>query len=408
LFENIYRRNRTIQQQMSAAFAESRSRYLEHLTAQGYARASLREVAREICGVAERLDPSSEKVNRTTIEAIVDEWMQAEKRTSRGVRIRIINGAISWLRFSGMLDEKPSWMPFSRNIERFTRYMQDERGLAAATIYSNLKTIDSFLSWFAEEKPALSDANIVDIDRYLACKGREVWKRRTVARVAQTLRLFFGYAEQSGWCSPGIATGIDIPRIYGHENVPLGPSWEQVRALIATTDTVTPRNLRDRACLLLFAVYGLRCSEVRQLRLDDIDWQHDRLTVKRAKSRRTQEFPLTQEVGNAIIRYIREVRPRCAYREIFLALKAPWRPITAAQFYYGIRERIDALGIKLVHRGPHALRHACATHLMTEGLSLKEIGDHLGHNCADSTRIYAKVDIAGLREVAEFSLGGLQ
>jgi integrase/recombinase XerD len=63
--------------------------------------------------------------------------------------------------------------------------------------------------------------------------------------------------------------------------------------------------------------------------------------------------------------------------------------------------------VPLAHYGPHALRHACASHLMEQGLSLKEIGDHLGHRLPDTTRIYAKVDLAGLRRVADFDLGGL-
>lgn len=69
--------------------------------------------------------------------------------------------------------------------------------------------------------------------------------------------------------------------------------------------------------------------------------------------------------------------------------------------------RMSLLGISAPHTGPHSLRHACATHLVTEGLSLKEIGDHLGHRSSLSTRIYAKVDLPGLREVAAFDLGGL-
>jgi site-specific recombinase XerD len=69
--------------------------------------------------------------------------------------------------------------------------------------------------------------------------------------------------------------------------------------------------------------------------------------------------------------------------------------------------RLRRLGVELPHHGPHALRHACATHLLAEGLSLKEIGDHLGHSDPDATRIYAKVDIAGLRQVANMDLGGL-
>ncbi|MER9121216.1 tyrosine-type recombinase/integrase [Mesorhizobium sp. M0954] len=59
------------------------------------------------------------------------------------------------------------------------------------------------------------------------------------------------------------------------------------------------------------------------------------------------------------------------------------------------------------HHGPHCLRHACATRLVATGLSLKEIGDHLGHRSAYATRVYAKVDLTGLREVADFDLRGL-
>ncbi len=69
--------------------------------------------------------------------------------------------------------------------------------------------------------------------------------------------------------------------------------------------------------------------------------------------------------------------------------------------------RLRALGIESPHRGPHSLRHACAGHLMAERFSLKEVGDHLGHRSAYATRTYAKVDLAGLREVANFGLGGL-
>ena len=68
---------------------------------------------------------------------------------------------------------------------------------------------------------------------------------------------------------------------------------------------------------------------------------------------------------------------------------------------------LHALGVTLPHYGPHALRHACATHLLAQGLSLKEIGDHLGHQSPQTTRIYAKVDLAGLRAVGDFDLEGL-
>ena len=142
-----------------------------------------------------------------------------------------------------------------------------------------------------------------------------------------------------------------------------------------------------------------------RLTLDDIDWERDILHVTRAKQRCKQDYPLSTEVGNAILRYLREVRTPCASRRLFLTLKAPLGPLAPNGLHHAVASPLQALGIRSPRRGPHALRHACAAHLLGQGLSLKEIGDHLGHRSPSATRTYAKVDLVGLREVAEFSLG---
>ena len=113
-------------------------------------------------------------------------------------------------------------------------------------------------------------------------------------------------------------------------------------------------------------------------------------------------------VGDAVLRYLKEVRPRSTHQEVFLTLRPPFRPLGTAAVGSVADRRLHALGISLPHYGSHILRHACATHLLGEGFSLKEIGDHLGHRDPDTTRIYAKVNLTALRQVAEFDLGGLQ
>ena len=75
--------------------------------------------------------------------------------------------------------------------------------------------------------------------------------------------------------------------------------------------------------------------------------------------------------------------------------------------YATVATRVRALNIEVQHKGPHCLRHACASRLLAEGCNLKEIGDHLGHKSVAATRVYAKVDLLGLREVAAFDLRGL-
>jgi integrase len=143
-------------------------------------------------------------------------------------------------------------------------------------------------------------------------------------------------------------------------------------------------------------VFVFRSGEVRQLRLDDLDWEGELIRLRRPKQRRTQVFPLSRAVGDAILRYLKEVRPRTSYREVFLACNAPLRPLRDAALREAVALRLRSLGVSLRHYGPHALRHACATHLLEQGHSMKEIGDYLGHSCPELTYVYAKVNLAGL------------
>ena len=92
---------------------------------------------------------------------------------------------------------------------------------------------------------------------------------------------------------------------------------------------------------------------------------------------------------------------------MFLTLRAPFRPLSPGGLYHVTSSRLTALGSPTPHRGPHALRHACAMRLVAAGCSLKVIGDHLGHRSTSATRLYAKVDLAALREVAALELGGV-
>ena len=143
------------------------------------------------------------------------------------------------------------------------------------------------------------------------------------------------------------------------------------------------------------------------MRLDDVDWRKRIIRVHRLKRREPQLYPLVASVAEALARYIDTVRPKSPHREIFLGLQSPQRPLTRGAVYHVVSRQFLSLGIQIAHRGPHALRHACATRLMADGLTLKEIGDHLGHRSTSATSIYAKVNLAALREVADFDLGYL-
>ena len=186
-----------------------------------------------------------------------------------------------------------------------------------------------------------------------------------------------------------------------------------LRSLHCFGTAANPQNdlsikLRAKALLLLFTVYGLRSSEVINLRLEDFDWQSEVFTVRRAKHGGTQQYPIQYEVGEAILKYLQYARPRVNSRHVFLGERRPWGPLLHATVWRTTSRRMRALGIEIDRLGPHALRHACATRLLQKGSSHKEIADFLGHRDTKSVSIYAKFDTAGLRKVAAFGLTGLQ
>ncbi len=359
-------------------------------------------------------DRPGELISRAEIEAEADRWANREPKppnmkAARLSWLRFHGHAIRWLGFLGRLQPPASApRPYAEHIGQFTDYMLRERGLSPRTADYRCRTIQEFLSRVDEAGLRLDALTVAQVDDLLAKKVRdEGYARVTVQTCASTLRAFFRYAEGRGWCRPGLAAAIMAPRVFPYESLPVGLSWDDVNRVLAAAQGDRPVDIRDRALLLLLAVYGLRASEVVGLRLEDFDWEREMLTVTHGKRQKPRTYPLCRPVGDAVLRYLREVRPVSGRREVFLTLRAPFRPLPWRGLGQAVSRRLHALGVTLPHYGPHALRHACATHLLAQGLSLKEIGDHLGHQSPETTRIYAKVDLVGLRAVGDFDLEDL-
>jgi len=414
MFETLFLYPAIVARHRSGPFVEARERFLNHRASQGLARATLQRYARELLVVAERIDIIGEAIEPSAIEAAADRWAREQRQRQRVHGLRwsrelFVQTATDWLYFLGRLEvPKPKIVPFANQLADFAAYRLDERSLSPATIRNQNWHVEKFLGWLGERNRSFADVSLEDVDAFLSDKGRQGWCRVSVATSAKALRSFFHHAAVRGWCAASIGAGIDGPRLFQHEGLPVGPSWSDVQRLIASAGGNSARDIRDRAILILLATYGLRSGEVAGLRLEDVNWESELVSVARPKQRRAQQYPLVSEAGEAILRYLQEVRPRCAQREIFLTLKAPFRRLSQGGLYHLVSARLGALGIHVPRRGPHSLRHACAGHLKAGGFSLKEIGDHLGHRSAYATRIYAKVDLVGLREVANFDLGVLR
>jgi site-specific recombinase XerD len=416
MFEQLFPHPHARARHRDGPLAEERRRYLEYCAAQRMAVRTLRGIAIYTLVVARVLrldDRPGELITAGEIEAAANRWA-TRRSTPPGRRVReaarrlFQRHALRWLLFLGRLQPPATApRPYAEQVAQFTDYQLRERGLSPSTVERDRRALHQFLAQLEQAGRRLRTLSITQLDELLATKvSAGKWTRRYVSTWVSILRPFLRFAEGRGWCRPGLAAALRAPCVFRHEVLPVGPSWEDVKRLLAAAEGRRPVDIRDRAVLLLLAVYGLRAGEVAALSLGDFDWAREVLTVTRGKSQRPRVYPLSRPVGDAVLRYLREVRPRCDRREVFLTLCAPYRPM---DFALGamVQRRLRALGLALPRYGPHALRHACATHLLAQGLSLKEIGDHLGHRSPEATCVYAKVDLAALRAVANFSLEGL-
>ncbi|MBW4028053.1 MAG: tyrosine-type recombinase/integrase [Acidobacteria bacterium] len=297
---------------------------------------------------------------------------------------------------------------FHEQTHAFAHALRVQEGFSTSTARTYSNRVQLFLTWLGAQGGNLQTVSFADLDCFFAEKRAEGRRPSGIANQCDAMRCFFRFAELRGWCTPDLALALRGPRIGEDEPRPTGPTWTQVRHLLKLAEGSEPEQLRAKALLLLLTVYGLRSSEVINLRLDDFDWKSEVFTVRRAKHGGTQQFPIQYEVGEAILKYLRYARPRVDSRHVFLGERRPWGPMLHGTVWRTTSRRMRTLGIELAHLGPHSLRHACATRLLQKGSSLQEIADFLGHRNTKTVGIYAKFDMRGLHKVADFSLGGLR
>jgi site-specific recombinase XerD len=365
MFEAFLKTPKHLARFRNGPLADERARYLEHLTSEGRSQSRLQAINSRLLSIAEMIDSARERPY-TPIELsdIAERWFsKLQFATTNPHREHIAKQdfhflASGWLRFLGKLDEPQAAEPYACEVGEFIAHLEHDRGYTPATRGNRRRSVEPFLSWLARCDLPLASVSPKNISTYfIAAAGR--WERATVSQHVQSLRSFFRYAESRGWCSSGIAKAIDAPRLYTHESLPQGPSWENVQGLLESTAGASIFQMRQRAAFLLLAVYGLRAGEVCHLKVDDIDWVQERIQIRRSKQRKSQMYPLTTDTGNAILRYL-EVRPQSGHREVFLTLRQPYRPVSVGGFSSLVRKCQTRLGLKLKRYGPHGLRKASA------------------------------------------------
>lgn len=279
----------------------------------------------------------------------------------------------------------------------FLAHLRDERGLRPDTLTGyehHVRVFERFL-----RSAAITDLSTLTptiVNRFLVDSTERMQPCGRQSR-AGALRVLLRYLYRQGVLASDLSRAIARGRSYKQAAIPRAIPWGDVERILASVDRRAACGKRDYAMLMLLATYGLRSQEIAALELSALDWRKSQFHVLGRKAGNSTTYPLAAPVGEAIIDYLRNARPECADRHLFVSLTAPYRGVghwavsRRASFYL---RRAD---IQVRRPGSHTFRHSCVQRLVEADVPFKQIGDYIGHRSDAATQVYAKVAIHKLR-----------
>lgn len=290
--------------------------------------------------------------------------------------------------------------PFVKWSPHFFPYLREERGLQDATIRLYRHHLARFEQYVTGRRIRRPDALTPAVLDGFLIEARRRNCARALHGACAALRALLRYLFREGLTRTDLSGAVDAPRTYRLAEIPRAIAWDDVLRTLKCVDRRCALGKRDYAILALLAAYGLRAREVAALTLDDIDWRAGTLHIRGRKAGHATSYPLARQVGHALLDYLQHGRPATTERRIFFVGRAPQRPITGSIVARQSGRYLRAAGVRAPRLGSHTLRHSVAQRLVDTEFSLKVVGDYLGHRSPSSSRIYSKVSIESLREVA--------
>ena len=373
--------------------------FIAWLYAQGYPRLPVRQRIR----AAKRLDEVLRRDDVRRVEDLTAEQLlaYAPKDSQQDIGLAAVVRSLTTYLEGIQALVPPRRSSHEVELAPYRAHLEQVRGLAAQTVSHHMATAGEFLAFLGVDQDVerLRTLDQHAIERFVQAVGQRL-ERASLQHTIAYLRSFLRFLAGQGLVPPGLDRRIDTPRVYRGERLPRALSWELVQAFLRSIDCSTPMGRRDYAMFLMVITYGLRCCEVVDLTLDDIDWRARQLHIQRRKVRSPLILPMTVEVEAALVTYLRDGRPALSCREVFLRVRAPAGTLKPTAVTNAFQGWVRRTGLPIAYQGPHCLRHSLAIHLLRQGLSLKTIGDLLGHRSAESTCVYLRLQVDDLRDVA--------
>jgi integrase/recombinase XerD len=288
-------------------------------------------------------------------------------------------------------------------LDEYLRFLTAHRGLAKSTIDIRANYVAPFLAELnlCKTPTGLDGISAGNVHDYVIRTSRSM-TRPSRKHLVSSLRSFLRFAHVRGYTGRNLMEAVPVIHTHKLDRIPRRIPWGSVEKLLAATRRDTHSGRRAYAVLQLLATYGVRIGQVTTLKIRDIDWHQHLIRFASSKKGRDLCLPLTHEVAEALLEYLRETRGNAPFSEVFLTIRGVPRPLSEHNHLYTFLDvYYRRAGIDSKIRGSHAIRHAFATRLMEQDVPIKIIADLLGHKCIQTTSIYTKVDLEHLRGVAQ-------
>lgn len=288
-------------------------------------------------------------------------------------------------------------------LHDYEQYCKDRLLLRPTTLCRRTTNLTIFLDFLHSRKGrTLDQIQALDLSEFVSC--RDHLNPKTVAVIVSDVRSFLRFLTMRDILQKDLSA--ELPKIRVPRDATIPSVWDQelIVRLLGAVDRSSAKGKRDYAILLLACRLGLRAGDIRTLKLDNLRWVDSTIEIIQAKTDGPLSLPLSSEIGEALIDYLKSGRPQTTHREVFLKVKPPFDPFSENNRFYDIvRQWRRLAGITFrspQKRGIHSLRHTLATRLLEQGTPFTTIAEILGHTSLESTRIYAKADVEALRGVA--------
>ena len=243
----------------------------------------------------------------------------------------------------------------------------------------------------------LSLKDVLDFMTSLDC-----YEKPTINHTMRAVRYYLKYCYENDFMEKEMFSKFPNPHYNRQSRLPSSYSADEVTKLLDSIDLGNPCGIRDYAIILLIARLGLRSSDVANLRFSNIDWEKEAIRLTQVKTGNPLELPLLEDVGGAIINYLKNARSKTDSDHVFVRQVPPYTDFNPGAVGALVRVRLQKSGIHLEgkKKGSHTLRHSLASRLLEHEIPLPVISEILGHTTTETTMTYLRIDIGELKKCA--------